>query len=146
LFSSVSAMIMIGPRVYAKMADDGLMPKKLKFNGEVPSAAIFMQAILAIIVVWITTLRELLSYLGFTLGLSAVITVASLFIIVRRQNINKKQLPGYPWAPALFIVFTLLFACLAAVREPWQMAAAVITIVSGVGVYYLFKSIYDRSD
>jgi len=144
LFSSVSAMIMIGPRVYAKMADDGLMPKKIRFNGEVPSAAVFMQAILAIIVVWISTLRELLSYLGFTLGLSAVITVASLFIIVRRQNLNTNQLPGYPWAPAIFIFFTLLFACFAAVREPWQMAAAVVTILSGVGVYYVFKKIYSQ--
>ncbi|MEX2353070.1 MAG: amino acid permease, partial [Gammaproteobacteria bacterium] len=140
LFSSVSAMIMIGPRVYAKMADDGLMPKAIRFNGEVPSAAILMQAILAIIVVWISTLRELLSYLGFTLGLSAVITVASLFVIVRRQGVDTRQLPGYPWAPVIFILFTLLFACLAAVREPWQMAAAVITIVSGAGIYYLFRS------
>jgi len=144
LFSSVSAMIMIGPRVYAKMADDGLMPRVLQFKGEVPSAAIFMQAVLAIIVVWITTLRELLSYLGFTLGLSSVITVASLFIVARRPGVDTRVLPGYPWVPAVFIVFTLLFACLAAVREPWQMAAAVITIVSGVGVYYLFKTKYSR--
>jgi len=144
LFSSVSAMVMIGPRVYAKMADDGLMPRFLQFKGEVPSAAIFAQAVLAIIVVWITTLRELLSYLGFTLGLSSVITVASLFIIVRRQGVNSRELLGYPWAPAVFCIFTLLFACLAAVREPWQMAAAVITIVSGIVVYYLFKSIYSH--
>jgi len=140
LFSSVSAMIMIGPRVYARMADDGLMPKILRFNGEVPAAAIVMQAVLAIVVVWITTLRELLSYLGFTLGLSAVITVASLFIVVRRQGVDTKQLRGYPWAPLVFIVFTLLFACLAAVREPWQMAAAVITILSGLAIYYIFRS------
>jgi hypothetical protein len=26
------------------------------------------------------------------------------------------------------------------VREPWQMAGAVVTIVSGVAVYYFFKS------
>jgi len=61
LFTSVSAMVMIGPRVYAKMADDGLMPRVLQFKGEVPAAAIAMQALLAIIVVWISTLRDLLS-------------------------------------------------------------------------------------
>ncbi len=136
LFTSVSAMVMIGPRVYAKMADDGLMPKLLRFKGEVPSMAIAMQAILAIIVVWIATLRELLSYLGFTLGLSAVLTVSSLFILVRRRGFDPSQLPGYPWAPTVFILFTLLFAGLAAEREPWQMLAAIITILSGVVLYY----------
>lgn len=141
LFTGVSAMIMIGPRVYAQMADDGLMPAILKFRGEVPAAAILLQAVLAILVVWITTLRELLSYLGFTLGLSSVLTVCSLFIIVRRAGHDTAHLPGYPWAPLIFIIFTLLFACLAAVREPWQMAGAVVTILSGVAVYYLFRNL-----
>jgi len=140
LFTSVSAMIMIGPRVYARMADDGLMPGMLRFRGEVPTAAIIMQTILAIIVVWISTLRELLSYLGFTLGLSAVIAVASLFVVVRRGEKDTGGLRGYPWVPGIFIVFTLLFACLGAVREPWQMAGAIVTILSGVCVYYLFRS------
>ena len=145
LFTSVSAMIMIGPRVYAKMADDGLMPGVLRFHrGEAPTAAVLMQAGLAVVVVWISTLRELLSYLGFTLGLSAVITVASLFVVVRRERPDTAGLPGYPWAPLLFIVFTLLFACLAAVQEPWQMAGAVVTILSGVAVYFLLAATREK--
>ena len=98
-----------------------------------------MQALLAILVVWISTLRDLLSYLGFTLGLSSVIAVGSLFIIVRQRGQDSLPLPGYPWAPAIYIVFTLLFACFAAVREPWQMAGALITIISGIIVYWLFR-------
>ena len=137
LFTSVSSMVMIGPRVYAKMADDGLMPGILKFNGEVPAVSIMMQAGLAILVVWISTLRELLSYLGFTLGLSAVMTVASLFVFVTRHGNNGLTLPGYPWAPAIFIIFTLLFAALGAIRQPIEMLAAVITLLTGAAVYYL---------
>ena len=136
LFTSVSAMVMVGPRVYAKMADDGLMPAILRFKGDVPGRAIAMQAILAIVVVWISTLRELLSYLGFTLGLSAVLTVSSVFVLTRRKRLDTSQLPGYPWAPLVFIVFTLLFAGLAAEREPWQMLGAIITILSAIALYY----------
>jgi len=139
LFTSVSSMVMLGPRVYAKMAEDGLMPEVMKFNGDVPSMAILMQALLAIMVVWISTLRELLSYLGFTLALSTVMTVSSLFILVRRDPVQKSHLPGYPWAPSLFIIFTLLFASLAARRQPWEMVAAVVTILSGVLAYYWFS-------
>lgn len=140
LFTSVSSMIMLGPRVYAKMADDGLMPEVMKFNGDVPTMAIFIQALLAILVVWVSTLRELLSYLGFTLGLSTVMTVFSLFIVVRRQPEHRSDLPGYPWAPALFILFTLIFPGLAAMRQPWEMVAALVTILSGMLAYYAFSA------
>ncbi|HEY8521744.1 MAG TPA: amino acid permease [Gammaproteobacteria bacterium] len=139
LFTSVSAMIMIGPRVYAKMADDGLMPRAFRLQGETPALAVGAQAVLAIAVVWLAGLRELLSYLGFTLGLSTAATVASLFLLVRRRGAELGRLPGYPWAPAAFVAFTLLFAALGALRDPREMLAAVATILSGA-VLYRFAS------
>jgi len=138
LFTSVSAMIMAGPRVYAQMASDGLMPASLRLQGEVPGAAIAMQAALSIAVVWLSGLRELLSYLGFTLGLSTVVTVASLFVIVRRGTATTEKLPGYPWAPAIFVACTLVFTGLAAIANPVEMLAAVLTLLSAVLVYWLF--------
>jgi len=138
LFTSVSAMVMVGPRVYAQMAEDGLMPAILRFKGEVPVIAIAMQATLAIVIVWMTGLRELLSYLGLTLGLSTVVTVASLFIVVRKKQAELDDLPGYPWAPITFIFFTLMFTGLAAIRNPQEMLAAVLTILSAVILYVLF--------
>ncbi len=139
LFTSVSAMIMIGPRVYSKMADDGLMPNFLKFTGEVPRASIITQSILAIVVVWISTLRELLSYLGFMLGLSTAATVISLFIVVRKNPEWRKQLRWYPWPAVIYVIFTLLITALAAINEPLEMLAAVITILSGVILYLLIN-------
>jgi APA family basic amino acid/polyamine antiporter len=139
LFTSVSAMIMVGPRVYAKMADDGLLPAMLRFRRETPTAAVLAQAALAVAVVWIAGLRELLSYLGFTLGLSTAATVASLFVVARRSPDIAQQLPGYPWAPAAFVAFTLVFAALAAARNPWEMVAAVATIGSGALLYFALR-------
>jgi amino acid transporter len=144
MFTSVSAMVMAGPRVYAQMAEDGLMPAILRFKGEVPVIAIAMQATLAIVIVWITGLRELLSYLGFTLGLSTVVTVASLFIVVRRRQVAPADLPGYPWAPIAFIFFTLMFSGLAATRNPLEMLAALLTILSAVILYVLFGSKHQK--
>jgi APA family basic amino acid/polyamine antiporter len=135
LFTSVSAMVMVGPRVYAKMADDGLFPPALRLKGETPTAAVVLQGVLAVAVVWITGLRELLSYLGFTLGLSTVVTVASLFVVVRRDPSRARRLSGYPWAPAVFVLSTLLFTALAANVNPWEMVAALVTIGSGALLY-----------
>ena len=53
LFTSVSAMTMVGPRVYARMADDGLLPRALRLKGETPMVSVLMQSALAIVVVWI---------------------------------------------------------------------------------------------
>jgi len=138
LFTSVSAMVMAGPRVYAQMAADGLMPAILRFRGQVPASAIAMQTALAILLVWTTGLRELLSYLGFTLGLSAALTVTSLFVALRRSRVPPADLPGYPWAPLVFIISTLTFAGLAAIKNPAEMLAALITILSAVILYLLF--------
>jgi len=138
LFTSISAMIMAGPRVYAQMATDGLMPAFLRFEGRVPGTAIAMQALLSIAVVWISGLQALLSYLGFTLALSTAATIASLFVVASRNKTGAGHLPGYPWAPGIFITFTLLFAGLAATINPMEMLAAVITIVSAVIIYWVF--------
>ena len=118
LFTSVSAIMMVGPRVYAKMADDGLFPPTLRFKGETPMASIVMQDMLTGVVVWITGLRELLSYLSLTLGLSTAATVAAPFVIVRRDPSRAGALPGSPWAPTIFVLFTLLFAALSATVNP----------------------------
>jgi APA family basic amino acid/polyamine antiporter len=139
LFTSVSAMVMVGPRVYAKMADDGLFPPAFRIKGETPTAAVVLQGVLAVAVVWITGLSELLSYLGFTLGLSTVATVAGLFVVVRQDPSRARALPGYPWAPAIFVLSTLLFAALAAMVNPWEMLAALVTIGSGVLLYVLVR-------
>jgi amino acid transporter len=139
LFTSVSAMVMIGPRVYAKMADDGYLPASLRFEGETPRVAIVAQGALAIIVVWGTGLRELLSYLGFTLSLSTAATVAGLFVIARQRASSEGGLPGYPWAPAIFVAATVLFAVLAASVNPWEMLAAIVTFASGALLYLLLR-------
>ena len=139
LFTSVSAMIMIGPRVYAKMADDGLMPQLLKLQGGIPRAAIVVQSVLAVVVVWISTLRELLSYLGFMLGLSTAATVVSVFVVVHKNPQCKVQLPAYPWPAIVYVFFTLIIAAMAAVNEPREMLAALITLVSGVVLYMIIN-------
>ncbi len=144
LLTSVSAMMMAGPRVYAQMAADGLMPAVLRFREEVPSAAVALQGALAIVVVWMTGLRELLSYLGFTLGLSAAASVASLFIVVRRRGLDAARIRGYPWAPVIFVTMTLVFAALAATHNPREMVAAVVTLLLAVLVYYLFGRQHQR--
>jgi hypothetical protein len=50
-------MIMVGPRVYAKMAEDKVFPNVFRFQGDVPRAAIALQAVAGILVVAFSTLK-----------------------------------------------------------------------------------------
>ena len=82
LFSSLSAFIIIGPRVYYSMAKDGYFFQfAAKFHPKynVPSAAIVMQAALAIIMVLSGTFDQILTYMGFALGIFPLLAVAGVF-------------------------------------------------------------------
>jgi amino acid transporter len=143
LLSSVSSMIIAGPRVYARMAGDGVFPQLFRSSGSVggkaPTASIILQAVLAILVVMASTLSQLLSYLGFTLSLSAAGTVVCIFLVRRREGALALPCTGYPLIPGIFVVATLVLAGLAATHRPWELVAALATIASGVVAYSIFR-------
>lgn len=140
LLSSVSAMVQSGPRVYAKMAADGLFPRMFDFREGPPRAAIVLQSVLAIGIIAVTDLQNLLSYLGLTLSLSAAATVASLFWL---QHTNKEPVATTSvWrltAAACYVVATLVLAGLAVSMRPHQVTGTVITVAAGLAAYWIFK-------
>ena len=139
LATSVFSLIMAGPRVYARMADDGVFPRWFRFGGHgAPTAAIVGQAAFAIVVIALSDLRGLLGYLGFTLSISAALSVASLFVIAKREGRQAVAVPGYPFTPLFYVLVTLILAGMAGMREPVQLLTALITIVSGSVVFYAF--------
>ncbi len=129
LATSVLSLTMIGPRVYAKMADDGVLPSFFRFQGDLPRWGIVVQAVLAIVLVQLASLRQMLSYLGLTLSLSAALTVATLFLLRRRGDLV--AVPWYPLPPLVFVGGTLVIAAIAAIRQPTEFAVALATIASG---------------
>lgn len=138
LLSSVSALTMAGPRVYAKMASDGLFPLPLSGNGP-PRMAIALQAGLALGVIAWATLQQQLNFLGFLLSVSAAATVATLFV---SKDADASVRPN-AWqlvAAAVFVVCTLTFAGLAAMRQPASSAvAAGVTLAIGAAGYLAMR-------
>jgi APA family basic amino acid/polyamine antiporter len=145
LFTSISSMVMAGPRVYARMAEDGLFPRRIGVAKEVPRAAVALQVGLAVLVAWVSGLRELLGYIGFTLGISAAATVGGLIALRRREGALRVPVPGYPWVPGLFILTTLAAAGFMAVRQPLEAGMGLLTVALGVPVYWLMRSVSGRS-
>jgi len=144
LFTSVLSMVMAGPRVYAKMADDGLLPATLR-TGAGLGRAVILQAALAIAIILVSSLRELLSYLGFTLSLSSAFAIASVFVLYRRQREARR--PAWHWlVPASYVIVVIGLALIAARHEPAEFVAAVLTIGSGCILYLLAQRVGARRD
>lgn len=138
-WTSISAMIMAGPRVYAKMAENRLFPRIVgRFQrATTPRVAILMQAGLAIIVVWVSDLAELLGYIGFTLGLCSAATVLALIRLRHREGPKRVPVFGYPLIPVVYVLGTLSAAGFMAFRRPGESATALGTVLLGVVIYYM---------
>ncbi len=141
LFSSLSAFIILGPRVYYSMAKDGYFFKaiaKVNPNFEVPQNAIILQSIIAIVIVLTGTFDQILAYMGFSLGIFPILAVLGVFKL-RMSGKSVLKLPGYPVAPVFFILTNVVILVLAYFERPVESTIAIITALSGIPVFYWFK-------
>ena len=110
-FSSLSAFIIIGPRVYYSMAKDGLFFKsvaKIHPKFQVPSNSIILQCIIAVIMVLSGTFEQILTYMGFALGVFPILTVLGVFKL-RRNNESGTKITGFPYTQIIYAVPEFLY-------------------------------------
>lgn len=139
LVSSVSSLIMAGPRVYARMAEDRYLPACLAARSAPPVNAILLQGMLALSLLWSSTFDQLLTYIGFTLGLSTAATVVGL-IRIRLHEGAQVRVPGWPWVPGLFLVGTLAITGFAIAQRPKESLAGLATILLGLLAWAMAES------
>jgi len=141
LVSSVSSMIMAGPRVTQAIGEDfnafALVAKKN--NNGVPVVAILLQTALALFMLFAVNPLQILIYVGFTLSLSAMMSVLGVFIL--RSKYPNVQRPyktwGYPVTPALFVLLCLWMIYNSLVGDVWVAVAGFGTMFVGFVIYLL---------
>jgi len=78
--AATSAMTLVGPRVYAAMAEDGYLPHALAAKyGRAPTGSVLLQATLALVLLFTHTLQEVLTNVGAILTLFAALVSLSIF-------------------------------------------------------------------
>lgn len=141
LFSSLSAFVILGPRVYYRMAKDGYFFKFVSVihpKFKVPANAIYLQSAVAIILVLSGTFEQILVYMGFSLGIFPILAVLGVFKL-RMVGKSVLKLPGYPLVQIIFIVTGFAMLVLAFFERPWESSIAILTALSGIPVFYYFK-------
>jgi len=145
LVSSVSAMIMAGPRIYFAMARDGLFPKRIqqlhpKFN--TPVSAIVIQSLWSITLVVSGSFEQILIYTGFSIILFSAVSVLALLVIKWRSG----QFYSVRNIPYVFFVLLSTAVVLGAIEaQPIPSLIGILIISLGIPLYFLLKPVTPES-
>jgi APA family basic amino acid/polyamine antiporter len=141
LFSSISAYIILGPRIYFAMAKDGYFFRfvsKINPRSNVPAKSIMLQCLLSIVLVMSGTFDQILTYMGFSLGIFPILCVIGVFKL-RKMGTSTFRMPGYPVVPMVYILAGISILCLAYMVRPVECSIALATALAGIPAFFLFK-------
>lgn len=141
LISTVSAMIMAGPRVLQVIGQDFPAFHWLARTNDhgVPDFAIVLQSVVTLIIILTGSFESILVFAGFTLGVNTFFTVAGVFVLRWRRPELKRpyRTPWYPLPPLVFLGitgWTLIYILRDRPQEGWTGLAI---IISGAAFYGL---------
>ncbi len=135
----VSALTMTGPQVAARMAGDGILPRWFAGRpGHPPRLALVLQLALGLLALWTATFEHILTYVGFTLGISTIATIVGL-CRMRMKEGPSMRVPGWPWVPGLFLAFGAVSTSVTVVQRPLEGLVGLATLGVGVLAFFLHK-------
>lgn len=141
LISSISSMVLAGPRVTQVIGEDisifNILAKR-NTNG-IPFYAIFLQLFIVTVLLVTSSFEAIITYLGFTLTLSSFMTVLGVFIYRMRypQLPRPYQTWGYPLTPIIFLLISLWILVFLLFSKPVESFAGVGTLAVGLIIYFL---------
>jgi APA family basic amino acid/polyamine antiporter len=152
LISSISSMIWAGPRVTQAIGEDipFFQPLAKRNASGIPDLAIWIQLSLILVLLITSSFEALVTYLGFTLTLSSLMTVAGVF--VHRYKYPEISRPyrtwGYPITPLIFIGVGLWVLIFTFMGKPVESLAGLFTIFLGLPIYFFAarKKLVSSSD
>jgi APA family basic amino acid/polyamine antiporter len=140
IVSTVNAMVTIGPRVYYAMARNKAFfsgAAKVDARWHTPVNAILSQGLCAMVMT-VTPFPALVVYIGFSLTLFTVLSVASIFVYRRRragwQRLKALEF-AWPLIPASYILVGTCMMVYGVIWQPRASLTALATVAAGALVY-----------
>lgn len=142
LVSSISSMIITGPRVTRSMGEDHALFRWFgkTSDSEIPKRAILIQSCVSLIFILTSSFESVGVFIGFTLNIFTLLAIFGLFIL--RAKDKKASLThdgykvfGYPFVPAFFILVYLFMLGFGLYRKPVESFVGLGFAVVGVLIY-----------
>ena len=147
LLSSISAMIMAGPRIIKSMGEDLPMLHVLAKTNKhhVPYMAVITQSFITVLLIVTAKFEAVLTFVGFSLSIFTFLTVSSVFILRKRNLANPAYKTwGYPVTPILFLMlngFTIYFVF---TQKPVESLLGLLNVAIGGSIYFIGKSLSEK--
>jgi len=144
LLSTMSAYVLIGPRVVFAMAQAGQFPAvaaRLTRRASTPAVATMLQVGVALVLLWTGTSESIIVYAGVGLSIFSMLAISSIYILRwKRPDLPRPfRTPGYPVTPAVYLIMTALLTVATFCSRPRVSSYAVLSILAGVPFYYLWR-------
>jgi basic amino acid/polyamine antiporter, APA family len=144
LLSTLSAYVLIGPRVVYAMARAGQFPAvaaRLTSRAGTPAVATGLQIGVALVLLWTGTQESIIVYAGVGLSIFSMLAMSSIFVLRWRQPELPRpfRTPGYPVTPAVYLFLTGLLTLATFYERPRVSTYALLSIFAGVPVYYVWQ-------
>lgn len=149
-FGCNNGLILAGARLFQAMAKDGLFFKKAaqlnKFN--VPSNALYFQAVWASLLCLSGTYGDLLDYATFASLLFYIVTIGGVFILRKKQPdvARPYKALGYPILPAFYIIIATFICLDLLVFKTGNTGKGLLLVFIGIPVYYLTQNNKNKND
>ncbi len=138
---SAMALLMMAPRLYIAMSQDGVFPSVLAVLNPVTKAPVRATAVLgslASLIVIVGTFEQIVSLLVCTAMGFIALAAASLIVVRRRApDVAVFRAPGYPLTTWLFVLLVVGVVALVAINRPLQAVVGFGLVALGWPAYSL---------
>ena len=141
-FGALNGIILVGPRVYYQMAQDGVL---FAWAGQVhptfqtPARAIVLQAVWSSVLVWTGTYRALFTRVIYTEWIFFALLGVGILMLRRRPGYHPAwPMPLVPIAPLLFVAASAAIVVNQVAADLRESAIGLALVVSGLPVYWLW--------
>ena len=144
MFGSLNGNILVGPRVTYAMAKDDLFFRQaadVHPKYRTPGNAIILQGIWAGILTLTGTFKELITLVVFVNFMLWIAASSTVFVLRKKQpDLHRPyKVWGYPWVPALFILFSLAVMVNTFFESPSQSLMGLALTFLGLPAYYYWN-------
>ena len=142
LISTVSAMILAGPRVLHRIGEDYRLFSPLARSNRhgIPVAAILCQVAVALVFLWTASFERILVFAGATMALNTFFTVLGLLVLRWREPDLPRpfRVTLYPITPLVYLGLTGWTLWYVVAQRPGEAMLGLGIVASGV-VFYLIS-------
>jgi APA family basic amino acid/polyamine antiporter len=146
LLSSISAMIIAGPRISRVIGEDHRLFRWLgrTTRKDIPALAIVVQGLLSVFYILTATFDQVIVFIGFTLNLFTFMTVLGVMVMrKKRPDLPRPfRTPGYPWVPGLFLIIHVYILAYGLLYRPKESLAGLAITAVGFAVYALEQKLH----